>query len=163
MIFNVFQLAYAVPDIRDAVGIGQSYFGIPEFQINLDVPIETRSGVAKCHFALAFIGETQIELIQPAGGADAVYRDALPTTGNMRLHHVGVLIRDSASWTRQKSEIEAAGLQTPVGGDFAGLMHYLYADTRADLGHYIEYMYQTEAGADLFDAVPKYPASVALR
>jgi hypothetical protein len=161
MIFNPFQLAYAVPDIRAAVALGQNYFGIPEFQINLDVPIETRDGVAKCHFALAFIGETQIELIQPAGGADAVYRDALPTTGNMRLHHVGVLIRDVASWTRQKSAIGAAGLPTPVGGDFGGLMHYLYADTRADLGHYIEYMYQTEAGAAMFDTVPRYPASAA--
>jgi hypothetical protein len=40
-------------------------------------------------------------------------------------------------------------------------MHYLYADTRAILGHYIEYMYQTEAGAGIFDAVPRYPASAA--
>ncbi len=84
------------------LGPREKNFGIPEFQINLDVPLEMRDGVAKCHFALDFIGETQIELIQPAGGADAVYRDALPTTGNMRLHHVGVLIRDAASWTRQK-------------------------------------------------------------
>lgn len=163
MIFNVFQLAYAVRDIREAVDLGQSHFGIPEFQINRDVPIETRNGVAKCHFALAFLGETQIELIQPSGGADAVYRDALPTTGKMRLHHVGVLIRDMASWTLQKSEIEAAGLHTPVGGEFAGLMHYLYVDTRADLGHYIEYMYQTEAGTGMFDAVPRYSASAAQR
>jgi hypothetical protein len=161
VIFNAFQLAYVVPDIHDAVALGQNYFGIPEFRINLDIPIETQDGVAKCNFALAFIGETQIELIQPAGGADGLYRGALPTAGKMRLHHIGVLIRKAAVWARQKSAIAAAGLKTPAGGDFAGMMHYIYADTRAELGHYIEYMYQTEAGAGMFDAVPRYPAGIA--
>jgi hypothetical protein len=158
MIFNAFQLAYVVSDITAAVAFGRKRFTIPNFQINLNVPLETREGVAKCHFAIAFLGETQVELIQPAGGADAVYRDVLTGDGHMRLHHVGVLIRNAADWAQQKADILAAGLDTPVAGDFAGMMHYLYADTRAELGHYTEYMYQTEAGASLFDAVPRYPA-----
>jgi hypothetical protein len=158
VIFNAFQLAYVTPDIDGALAFAHARFGIAQFQVNRNVPIETRSGLANCHFAIAFIGQTQIELIQPAGGADAVYRDGLPSGGQLRLHHVGVLIGDAVGWARQKADIAAAGLDTPVAGDFAGMMHYLYADSRAELGHYTEYMYQTEAGAGLFDAVPRYPA-----
>ena len=52
------------------------------------------------------------------------------------------------------------GFETPVAGVFrhegVPLMHYLYADARAHLGHYLEFMYQTEAGRDLFAQVPRF-------
>jgi hypothetical protein len=35
-------------------------------------------------------------------------------------------------------------------------MHYVYADTRAVLGHYLEFMYRTVAGRDIFAQVPRY-------
>lgn len=154
MNFNIFQVAYVVADIDEAVLRGR--FGIPRFQINRDVPVETMRGLAHCHFALAFLREIQIELIQPAGGADDVYRDAL-RPGAFALHHLGCLIRDEAAWHTRLAALEGSGLDMPVRGAFGDSMHYVYADTRAELGHYLEYMYQTEAGDGVFADVPRYP------
>ena len=156
MNFNIFQVAYAVANIDEAAQAGGLRFGIRQFQINRDVPIETTRGLARCHFAMAFLGDTQIELIQPAGGADDVYRDVLRPGGAFTLHHLGCLVRDEAAWRARLAALEASGLGMPVRGAFGDLMHYVYADTRLELGHYLEYMYQTEAGAGLFANVPRY-------
>ena len=157
--FSVFQVAYATGDIDRAAEFFSARFGIPCFRVSRNVRIQTTSGDANCHFALAQIGGVQLELIEPAGGSDAVYRDLIGTNqavNTIRLHHFGCLIRDAAAWREVVSEIRTEGFATPVCGDFGGMMHYLYADTRDSLGHYLEYMYQTDAGAHLFDDVPRY-------
>ena len=154
--YNVFQTAYVTADIDAAVAIAAKRFGAPEMQVNRGVPIETGRGIAHCHFALAFIGDVQLELIQPAGGEDAVYRDLAPPTG-LRLHHIGVLLASDAEWDAVVAEAERENIAMPVSGDFAGLMRYLYLDRRAELGHYLEYMQASAAGANLFDQVPRFP------
>ncbi|MBW8910488.1 MAG: hypothetical protein JF564_00990, partial [Sphingomonas sp.] len=73
--FNIFQTAYVVRNIVDGIAIANRLFGMSEMAVNRDVSIETGQGIAICHFALAFVGDVQVEIIQPAGGADAVYRD----------------------------------------------------------------------------------------
>lgn len=161
--FNFFQIAYVVSDLEQAMRAFRALQGIERFQTNRDVKISTRAGPANLHFALAFVGAQQIELIEPAGGADGVYRDALPREGfAMRLHHLGHLTRSDDEWRHIQAAVAASGRETAVAGTFehegVALMHYLYVDTRAELGHYLEYMCQTEAGRDLFAAVPRFPA-----
>lgn len=156
--FNVFQVAYVTDDIDAAVAIAGPRFGIERFQINREVPIATGSGTALASFALAFIGETQIELIQPAGGPDAVYRDGIKTSGGgLTLHHLGCLITDQQRWLDTVAAAHASGLPIPVEGAFGDLMHYLYVDHRDTLGHHLEYMWQTPAGRDLFTDNPRFP------
>lgn len=156
--FNVFQVAYVTDDIDAAVAIAGPRLGIERFQINRSVPIETGAGTALASFALAFVGETQIELIQPAGGPDAVYRDGIRAMGGeLTLHHLGCLITDEQRWHDTVSAARASRRPIPVEGAFGDLMHYLYVDHRDTLGHYIEYMWQTAAGRDLFSDYPRYP------
>lgn len=156
--FNVFQTAYTVTDIDEAMHICGARMGIPEFRAFRNSEIQTGDGVANCHFAICYLGDTQLELIQPAGGADAVYRELLPATGKgMRLHHLGCLLNDEAQWEKLVAEIAASGRPTPVSGSYHGLMHYLYVDHRDTLGHYLEYMCATPAGAGMFADVPRYP------
>lgn len=155
--FNFFQIAYVATDIDQAVEVFARDYGIPSFAVSRDVQIDTRGGKATLHFALAYVGGQQIELIQPAAGADRPYREALPTEGfAIRLHHLGHLVTREEEWNQIKTAIAVRGLDTPVAGVFGDLMHYLYADTRNELGHYLEYMYQTEAGRDMFAHVPRY-------
>ena len=159
--FNFFQIAYVTSDLERAARVLGASYGIGNFQVNRDVPIETTTGTARAHFALAFIGSQQLEIIQPAGGADGAYRDELPSEGfGMRMHHAGSLVTDAAEWESIRASVIASGHATPVGGVFSyegvPLMHYLYADTRRLLGHYLEFMYQTEAGRDMFANVPRY-------
>ena len=159
--YNIFQTAYVTPDIDAAVAVAAERFAAPRMQVNRDVGIETGSGVAHCHFALAFIGAVQLELIQPAGGADDVYRAMLPQTGLLRLHHIGCLVEMDVDWEALLAQIAAIGQAMPVRGAFADLMHYAYADHRDEIGHYIEYMQPTPAGLSLFDDVPRFAGPVA--
>ena len=159
--FNFFQIAYVTTYVEQAARAIGALYGIERFQINHNVAIETSAGVAQAHFALAFIGSQQIEIIQPAGGTDGPYRDPLPNSGfAMRMHHVGHLVTQAADWAQIDAAVRASGYATPVGGVFkhegVALMHYLYADTRQVLGHYLEFMYQTDEGHDMFAQVPRY-------
>jgi hypothetical protein len=154
--FNIFQTAYVAADIDAAVALAARRFGVAEMQVNRDVAIETGRGAALCHFALAFVGPVQIELIAPAGGTDEVYRDMLPPDGGLRLHHIGCLVGSDAEWDALLADAAASGVAMPVRGDFGGLMRYVYLDRRAEVGHFVEYMRPGPAGQSLFEAVPRF-------
>ncbi|ARR56788.1 hypothetical protein HY78_26765 [Rhizorhabdus wittichii DC-6] len=154
--FNIFQTAYVAADIDAAVALAARRFGVAEMQVNRDVAIETGRGAALCHFALAFAGPVQIELIAPAGGTDEVYRDMLPPDGGLRLHHIGCLVGSDAEWDAVLADAAASGVAMPVRGDFGGLMRYVYLDRRAEIGHFVEYMRPGPAGQSLFEAVPRF-------
>ena len=159
--FNFFQTAYAVSDIEEAIRVATRFYGIDKFQVNRNARIHTKEGEANLHFALAFVGDAQIELIQPAGGKDGAYRRVLPNQGfAMRLHHFGHLTTDAAEWEGIVAAVKESGFDMPVGGIFVHegvpLMHYLYADTRETLGHHLEFMFQTPHGKDLFSEVPRH-------
>ena len=159
--FGFFQVAYVTGDLERATRELGLLYGVPRFQVNHGAQIETRAGSARADFALAFVGEQQLEIIQPAGGADGIYRDALPADGSaLRLHHFGRLITDPAQWSQVRGAVSASGLDIPVSGSYCHegvpLMHYLYADARATLGHYLEFMCRTEAGREIFAQVPRF-------
>ncbi len=159
--FGFFQVAYVTSDLDRACGELGALYGASRFQVNRGAEIETGSGLARADFALAFVGEQQIEIIQPSGGADSTYRDALPRgTYATRLHHFGQLITEASHWDTVQAAVLSSGLATPVRGTFCyegvPLMHYLYADARQQLGHYLEFMYRTEAGRDIFAQVPRF-------
>ena len=162
-LFNFFQLAYVVDDIDRGTDEMTRLYGIDRFRVSREVAIQTADGSAQLHFALAFVGALQIELIQPAGGADGAYRSALSSRSTAaQLHHVGHLIRSERNWRAAQRAIGQSGLSVPVSGTFAhaniALMHYAYVDTRASLGHLLEFMYQTTAGRALFADVPRFGA-----
>ena len=155
--FIPFQLAYVTDDIDAAVARAGPIFGIGAFRVNRGAEIETGAGLALAHFALAFVGEVQIEIIQPDGGADAIYRNGIREGGGaLNFHHAGALITSEMAWNDVVAAAEASGADIPVRGQFGELMHYLYLDRRDSVGHYLEYMWQTEAGADIFAAVPRF-------
>jgi hypothetical protein len=159
--FGFFQVAYVTTDLERATRELGALYGVERYQINRGVEIQTAAGLARADFGLAFVGEQQLEIIQPAGGADGAYREVLPRdTYATRLHHFGRLITDVAEWEAVRASVLASGCATPVGGTFchegAALMHYLYADTRQQLGHYLEFMCRTEAGRDIFAQVPRF-------
>lgn len=153
--FNAFQIAYVVADIGEGLAIAARRFAMPAMQVTRGSEIETGGGIAVCHFALAFAGDVQIEIIQPAGGEDHVYRQMVAGRG-LTLHHIGILLDEEADWDAVIAENRRDGTVMPAHGDFAGLMRYAYFDRRAELGHFVEVMQPSAAGATLFDAVPRY-------
>jgi hypothetical protein len=105
---------------------------------------------------MAFVNGTMIEFIEPAGGADTIYREVLPTSGfAMRHHHLGYAIFNESDWELTQREIERQKIGIVLNGEAAGVIRYQYIDLRADVGHYVEYLYYLGQGAqDMLNAIP---------
>lgn len=140
---GVAQVAIIVENLEEAVesywrlfGIGGWHFytygtGLCQKMSYHGEPTEYRMRVA-----LAYLGPTRIELIQPLEG-DTVYRDFVEEHG-YGVHHFGVLVEDMEEALAQA---EAAGLtMTMDGAGFGrdGDGHYAYLDTEDTLGVTIE-------------------------
>ena len=119
--------------------------------------VDSPAGKIVIDTAQAFVGDRHVEIIQPAGGADGLYRDVLAHEGfSVRHHHFGHLTHSLQEWLRIQDFIARRSWRVVLAGNYFDLMHYTYFDTRAELGHYLEFMYQTELGKDMFTDVPRF-------
>jgi len=147
---DFFQFCYVTPDLDAALALYRDRFDVPEFYIEL-YPTATRT-------AFAWVGETMIELKQP--GDDKwgwLYQDALPEAG-LRLHHLAYRVRDAQRWSEVVAGLAAHEIATiPVPTPPEVGLEVLYADTRPQLGHYIEYIWIKSGFPDYFRFVPRAP------
>jgi hypothetical protein len=102
---------------------------------------------------LAYRGGINVEIIE-ATDIPSLYRDYLPSQGQtMRLHHLGFTVDDlQATQTR----LDQGGYATPfvmTGTDFA---NFAYADARAEVGHYLEYVQIMPAGLKFWQSIPGF-------
>jgi hypothetical protein len=156
-LFRFSQVSYATTNLEHACLVLGMTYGIPRFSISRGAGVDSPAGKIKIDVAQAFVGDRHIEIIEPAGGPDGLYRDVLPRSGfAVRHHHFGHIADRAAEWDRIQSFIATRGWQIALAGNYFDMMHYAYVDTRAELGHYLEFMFQTEKGRDLFKDVPRY-------
>jgi hypothetical protein len=148
-----FQNAYTTRDIDAAARMFAERHGIASFHFIRDIPLGPDATI---HIALAWAGDVMIELIQPNGSGDNLYSTTLPPDGQLiRFHHLGHLVADDAGWERICTAADHSGLPIALKGCNYGL-NYLYLDAKAELGHYLEYVYLTGDSLHFFDAVPRY-------
>jgi hypothetical protein len=153
---NLVQMAYVTNDFDQALAMFAAKGGIHHWFANRDV--EFRVGPtanARCHVALAQAGTAQVELICPLGGTDHVYRSVLSGTAfQIRYHHQGQTVPNLEAFQRAKAQTRHIGLDIVIEGDGYGV-NYFYTDTRALLGHYVEFLfYSPEAVAFFAEHVP---------
>ena len=93
--------------------------------------------------AIGFVGDLQLEVIEPAGGHDSIYRDALPDDGafHTRWHHAGFLLNSADELNSVRACLTEAGHRVTLSGRNPGVARFAYFDARAILGHYLEYFY----------------------
>ena len=147
-----FQLGYVTRDLDLALEAYRGKFGEVEFLINEPGPIDGAPSPTK-RIALTYIDDIMTEIIQPNESQSTIYDDALPAEpGVLQLHHLGYAIDDHLAMIERCADM---GYQVPFHGMISGFMDYSYADTRAELGHYCEFM-KLYKGADAFFAdVPR--------
>jgi len=155
---KIFQVAYVVPDLDEAVshwtqamGVGPFYdFPLPlpfeELAVNersapLDEPIF--GGVS-----ISYSGDTMIELIQP-GTAPSTYRDFLES-GKSGVHHYGTWIEDyEATLARARAD----GVPVLLEGRLP-LSRFAYLDTARDgLSPLVEVIKPLPPMVELFDMI----------
>jgi hypothetical protein len=148
-----FQNAYTTRDIDAATRMFAERHGIASFHFMRDIPFGPG---ATTHIALAWAGDVMIELIQPNGEAANLYSTMLPADNQLlRFHHLGHLMGDDAAWQRVVDLASRSRLPIAMQGNSHGV-NYLYLDARAELGHYLEYVYLTGDAVHLFDPVPHH-------
>ena len=101
---------------------------IPEMHYN------TGSGrEAVCHIALAYVGATEIEVIQPLSGDVQLYRDFLPDDNAfaVRFHHLCRLFDSKEKLELQIAAYRKEGRALPIDASAPGTARYFYADFRA--------------------------------
>jgi hypothetical protein len=145
-----FQLGYVTRDLDAAIAEFPQRFGPAEFMIiNADRPnIETK------RIALAWIGTTMVELIEPNLSVPSIYLDAVPAgSGDIRFHHTGHLVDD---YPAAMQRLKAEGYAIPMFLSYGTVLDCCYADARARLGHYLECIRLGDEGRQWFSSIPGF-------
>lgn len=128
----IFQMAFVVPDLEPALEHWTNTVGVgPFFLFPTPLPFAwmTRNDEADeryeilTHAALAYSGETMIEIIVP-GPDPSPYRDFLDQ-GRAGLHHVGAFATD---YDTQMAAARAAGIRVAIEGQLP-LSRFAYLET----------------------------------
>lgn len=154
----VMQIGYATTDVNEAVKRYRERYGVGNFlMLTNTVSVISPGRTATLNVAMAFINGTMIELIEPAGGADSIYREVLPSTGYaVRHHHLGYAVFNQTEWDAKQREIDRQKIPIVLEGEAPGVIRYQYIDLRADIGHYVEYLYYLgDGGQELLKSIPR--------
>lgn len=144
---NIFQIAYVTNDVERAAAVFKDRFGTGAFS-----RIEFGDFVK---LGLAFAGPMMIELIQPINDPTGLYSGwiAGSETFALRHHHFGVLVGSKDELAAIRAAHVNSGTAVAAEGSLPGSLDYLYVDTTAQLGHYVEYVRLDAGGRAMFTAV----------
>jgi hypothetical protein len=152
LLAQFFQHAYVTNDMARAKKQFADRWGIPSFlEFDSEMEVDTPRGrePSQLRIALAFVGDLQIELIQPLGGGGAsIYQQVLPAGGyKVVWHHFGYFLpAGPEAWSEFRSRVGNAEYPLAIEGHITtkyGEVRYVYLDTYAELGHYSEYIWST--------------------
>jgi hypothetical protein len=142
---DAYQIAYVTGDLARGTEMLQTRFGVPPFScVSLDLNLSTPAAAATIKVGIAWVGDLQIELIEPVSGAVEVYLAALPHDPSaLAFHHLAMRVSgDIQSWHRVRGQLAEERIAIEGGRDD---MRFAYLDERATLGHYLEYVWMSES------------------
>jgi hypothetical protein len=153
---GLYQIAFVTTDLDRAMQLFAETYGISKFRIKRDIPSAPGMPKMSAHVAHAYVGPMMIELIQPVGGDDSLYREILPPDGfGIRLHHFGFIVRSEQELDRISAALEAKRVPIAFDATMPGVARAVYADARRTLGHYLEYVYlRPESRRSYYAEVP---------
>jgi methylmalonyl-CoA/ethylmalonyl-CoA epimerase len=133
------QVAMVVRDIEDSIRKHSQIFGIGPWDVyDFDASVvknyiyRGKPATHKCIIAIAWSGDTQLELMQPVSGY-SIYDEFLDKHGE-GMHHIKLYYKDVHKAAR---DFEARGYPVIQSGLFDEDQHY-YLDTEKDFGYIIE-------------------------
>jgi hypothetical protein len=131
-----FQQAFVVSDLDAAMAAFTEHAGCEHWTTfpAIGTPYRYRGRDIESSVALAFSrsGRVQIELLQPIDG-EGLTHDFLAEHGP-GAHHIGFLVEDADAAV---AAAETDGIEAVMSGHI-GTLHFVYLDTFADLGVYLE-------------------------
>lgn len=152
------QIAYVTSDFDRAIMQFGERYGVPNWMPMPDMEIQTAPGrTCRANIGLAYVGPVQLEVIQPLGGDDLVYRAPLPANGfAVRFHHIAQTLATEAELDAAEAQAQQAQMPIAIRGAFpGGLARYFYTDHRDTLGHYVEHIWYAPEALELFNHIPR--------
>jgi hypothetical protein len=139
-----FQNAYVTRDIKKAIERFKACADVRKLiEYEGSTEVMTPSGLAVQTNKLAFIwvDDLQYELIQPVSGSVDLFRNALPADDSPVFHHICMRVDD---WDEFRARVDKQPFPVVMERTSPAL-NFLYLDARSFLGHYLEYVWMTEA------------------
>jgi hypothetical protein len=133
------QLCWVVPDLEAAIGNWVRTTGAGPFFVFGEVHFEdsnyrgTPMDVAPSRASIGYLGDMQIELVQPTEDSPGIWRDVVPF-GQAGFHHVGLYCQD---YEAERAATLAAGNEMAFEGLMMGAKT-CYIDTVGTLGFMTE-------------------------
>jgi methylmalonyl-CoA/ethylmalonyl-CoA epimerase len=144
------QVAFVVKDLTAAMEFFNRTMGVARFYVIEDFGLHARDKTFRgrpvehnFRLALAYSGDTQIELIQHLSG-ETCYKEHLERKGE-GLHHLGFFLYDAQAYQRALESLGADGYSPLMSGRF-GTTRYTYFDTEAAIGSMMEIVYLDSGG-----------------
>ncbi len=153
------QVAFVVRDLGAAQRFFSQSMGIPRFYVienfgsrATDKTFRGRPADHNFTIALAYSGNTQIELIQHLSG-ETCYKEFLERRGE-GLQHLGFFLDDREQHEQVLAEFRKNGLSVLQSGRFGGAS-YTYFDTEGAIGAVMEIVYLDERSKELMARVKR--------
>jgi len=141
---DAYQLAYVTSDLARAIRLFKSRLTVDDFlTVTLHLNLTTPAARASINVGVAWVGDLQIELIEPVSGAIQIYRDAIPSDpAAVAFHHLAMRVSgDLPRWNDARAGIADDRIAIEGGSDG---MRFAYVDERSTLGHFLEYVWMSE-------------------
>ncbi len=158
LLSGFFQFGYVTSDLDAGLRRLEAAHGIRRFRVKRDVPSMPGMPDMVIHQAHVYVGALQIEIIQPAGGDDGLYRDFCAADKSaLRLHHFGMWVDDAAEYSGLRAALEGQKIPIVFEASLPKVGGAIYADARATLGHYLEYVHLVpDVKRGYYSDVPKH-------
>jgi hypothetical protein len=153
---QAFQTAYVTTDLDRAIDVFGTRYDAGRYLRTGRFVQRLESGAEMVlEIALGWVGERQIEIIQPLAGEVEIYRRALPERGfAVRFHHIGVQLRSARQWDDLRSQASRLGHRVAMAFS-APNAQGVYLDTWDELGHYLEYVHIKDMSLSNFSKLPQ--------
>jgi hypothetical protein len=140
-----FQNAYVTRNIRKAIEDFKSRADIRKLiEYEGTTEVTTPAGLVKQTTKLAFVwvDDLQYELIEPVSGAVDIFRNALPADDLPVFHHICMRVDN---WDEFRARVDRQSLPIVMERSIGDGLKFLYLDARSFLGHYLEYVWMSDA------------------
>ena len=139
-----YQIAYVTRDLRLATARLGSQYGVEDFlTLRLELDLRVPAARATVNVGIAWVDDLQIEVIEPIDGATGIYAAVLPDeAGLMAFHHLAMRVASQSQWEDLLAQVPEHKVAL-VGGREE--MRFVYVDERSTLGHYLEYVWMSDA------------------
>ncbi|MGE0385529.1 MAG: hypothetical protein AB7Q97_12420 [Gammaproteobacteria bacterium] len=152
---NLFQLAYQTRDMAAAKRAMEAHFGVRRWESS---PVLQAASGAFLTDAKTWVGDIMIQIqevtrtAQASAGEVTFWDSPAPEPGQLlRLHHVAHMVYEDSDWEHVLGEAARNNFRIVFQGQYEDILKYMYLDTRAILGHYLEYIHCLPAGHAFFN------------